>query len=335
MIHVFYGADDFSVREALDEIKKGLGDPAMLAASTSRLEGAKLRPDELEAAVQAVPFFGGTRLIIVEGLLGRFEPKEKRGAGRKTAKAPKESETELHKVMARLINAAPESSAVVLIDGEIGKANSLLKEISPKADMRVFSPLKGVALENWARKRVDSSGGTISEEALKALVRLVGSDLWVMNGEIQKLVLYTAGRAIEPDDVKKLVGLSREASIFTLVDAVVDGRLNLANQSMCELLESGAAPSYILVMLTRQIRLLLRARDLKGKGQSERAIQAALGLADFPFRKTLEQAARYSMPRLKDFYHRLLEADLSIKTGRYDGELALTLLVSELCSQTK
>ncbi len=335
MIYVFYGADDFSVREALDEVKKGLGDSDMLSAGTSRLEGAKLRPDELEAAVQAIPFFGGKRLVIVEGLLGRFEPKEKRGSAKKANKAPGEGETELHKVMARLINATPESSILALIDGEVGKSNPLLKEISSKADTRIFSPLKGVQLESWARKRVSSSGGAISEEALKNLVRLVGSDLWIMNGEIQKLVLYAAGRAIEPDDVKKLVGLSREASIFTLVDAVVDGRLNLANQSMNELLESGAAPSYILVMLTRQMRLLVRARELKGKGLSDSAIQSALGLADFPFRKTMEQTARYSLPRLKDFYHRLLDTDLAIKTGRYDDELALTLLVSELCSQTK
>ncbi len=34
--------------------------------------------------------------------------------------------------------------------------------------------------------------------------------------------------------------------------------------------------------------------------------------------------------RLKEVYHRLLEADLSIKTGEFDGELALDLLIAEL-----
>jgi DNA polymerase-3 subunit delta len=251
------------------------------------------------------------------------------------AKPLKEGEAELHKTFAALINAAPESSVLVLMDGEVGKSNALLKEISPKADIRLFAPLKGIPLESWAKKRVAQAGGTISEEALKNLVRLVGSDLWVMKGEIEKLVLYAAGRSIEADDVKKLVGLSREASIFMLVDAIVDGRLNLANQSMNEMLESGAAPSYVLVMLARQLRLLIRAKELKNAGQSESAIQGALGLADFPFRKTLEQTSRYSMSRLRDFYHRLLDTDLAIKTGRYDDDLALTILVSELCSQPK
>ncbi|RJO62114.1 MAG: DNA polymerase III subunit delta [Dehalococcoidia bacterium] len=335
LIHVFYGADDFSIHEALDEIKKGLGDASMLSANTTRLEGAKLRTEELECAVQSVPFFGEKRLVIIDGLLGRFEPKEKRGAAKKAARPPKESEAELHKTFASLINATPESSILVLLNGEIGKSNVLLKEISPKADIRLFAPLKGMQLESWAKKRVSQAGGTISEDALKNLVRLVGSDLWVMKGEIEKLVLYAGERSIEAEDVKKLVGLSREASIFTLVDAIVDGRLGLANQTMNEMLESGAAPSYVLVMLARQLRLLVRAKELKNSGQSESAIQGALGLGEFPFRKTLEQASRYTMSRLKDFYHRLLDTDLAIKTGKYDDELALTILVSELCSQNK
>ena len=50
-------------------------------------------------------------------------------------------------------------------------------------------------------------------------------------------------------------------------------------------------------------------------------------------RRTLEQAARYPMPRLKEIYHKLLETDLSIKTGKFDGELALTILVAELCQR--
>ena len=79
MIHIFYGADDFSSRDALNDLKKSLGDQAVLLAGSSSLEGAKLRADVFESAVRTVPFFGEKRLIIVDGLLGRFEAREKRG----------------------------------------------------------------------------------------------------------------------------------------------------------------------------------------------------------------------------------------------------------------
>jgi DNA polymerase-3 subunit delta len=333
LIQVFYGADDFSIREALNEVKKGLGEQSMLTAGTSRLEGPKLRAEELESAVQSLPFFGEKRLVIVDGLLGRFETREKRGAAKKTARSLKEGAPDLQKQFVGIVNSTPESSVLVLIEGEL-KPTGMLKDISPKADVRLFAPLKGTQLENWVKKRIAQSGAAISDEALKNMVRLVGSDLWVMKGEIEKLVLYAGQRTIDTEDVKKLVGLSRESSIFTLVDAIIDGKLNLANQSAVELLETGAAPSYVLAMLARQLRLLVRARELKNTNQTEGAIQGVLGLADFPFRKTIEQASRYSMPRLKLFYHRLLDADLAIKTGKYDDELALTILVSDLCSQS-
>jgi DNA polymerase-3 subunit delta len=89
-------------------------------------------------------------------------------------------------------------------------------------------------------------------------------------------------------------------------------------------------------MLDRQFRMIIRARELKNQGTPETEIQHKLGLfSEFALRKTLEQAGRYSLPRLKEVYRRLLETDLSIKTGRYDGELALNLLVAELCQRGK
>ena len=332
MIHVFYGTDDFSIHEALLEIKTSLGEASALDANTLSLAGAKLRPDELQVAVQALPFFGDKRLVIVDGLLGRFEAKEKRVSSKKSSKT-QEGEAPLHQVFAGIINNVPDSTVLVLVDGEINKSNLLLKLLESQTDIRIFAPIKGAQLETWTRKWVKKAGGQIDEEALKMLVRLVGSDLWVMRGEIEKLVLYTAGNTIKSTDVQKLVGLSREASIFTLVDAIITGRINLAQQSMSELLDSSSAPSYILVMLARQFRFLVRAKELKSSGKSDGEIQSALGLAEYPFRKVIDQVSRYSMPLLHDFYHQLLETDLHIKTGKYDDELALTLLIADLCSK--
>ena len=182
-----------------------LCDQDALLAGSSRLEGAKLRADEFESAVQSVPFFGEKRLIIVDGLLGRFETREKRSGVKKSAKVLKEGTPDLQKQFVGIINSTPESSVLVLIDGDL-KSTVILKEISPKANIRIFSPLKGLQLENWAKKRVTQAGGKITDEALKNLVRLVGGDLWIMKGEIEKLILYTGERGIDVEDVKKLVG---------------------------------------------------------------------------------------------------------------------------------
>ena len=80
--------------------------------------------------------------------------------------------------------------------------------------------------------------------------------------------------------------------------------------------------------------MLVRAKELIKEGKSEVEIQDRLGLtSEFAWHKTAEQASRYSFERLKELYRRLLAADLSIKTGKYEAELALNILAAELCQQ--
>ena len=85
-------------------------------------------------------------------------------------------------------------------------------------------------------------------------------------------------------------------------------------------------------MLSRQARIILMVKELSEQGSPKTAIQNKLNLpSDFVLRKALEQSNRYSWKRLKEMYHKLLETDLSIKTGKLDGDLALNLLIAELC----
>ena len=68
----------------------------------------------------------------------------------------------------------------------------------------------------------------------------------------------------------------------------------------------------------------------------EKEMQSTLGIInEWAWRRTLERAGKYSLERLIDIYHRLLEADLAIKTGKYDGELALNLLIADLCERAR
>ena len=89
-------------------------------------------------------------------------------------------------------------------------------------------------------------------------------------------------------------------------------------------------------MLSRQVHRVVRAKELIRQRKPKIEIQHRLGLtSDFALGKTLEQASRYPLGRLKQAYDRLLEADLSIKTGKYNGELALNILIAELCQRGK
>jgi DNA polymerase-3 subunit delta len=327
MLYILYGRDDFSLNRAVEKIKADLGDRETVAASTISLEGRHLTLGELRNKCDAAPFLCSHRLVIVEGLLGRFEVKQSKSRSRKGKSGNGLVGWE---GLDSYIKQMPETTVLVLVDGEVKGNNALLKRLAPLAEVRAFPLLKSEALKAWIRQCVKREGGNIRPQAVNLLAELIGGDLWAMDGEIQKLLLYSQERPISEDDVRQLVSHVQEANIFALVDAVAEGRTELAQKILHRLYRDGVAPTYILVMITRQFRLIAQARDL-GKGLSRLQIQDRLGLkASYGLDKTLSQAKLYDFEGVKRAYDKLLETDLAIKTGKYSDKLALELLVTEL-----
>ncbi len=331
MLYMLLGDDDFSLYQSLEEIKRGIGDQVLLATNTTTLGGQQLTLSQLRTVCETLPFLAERRLVIVKGLLERFEPKGK--SSRRKAPHMPDQQNE-YKLLADHIKKIPDSTVLVLVDGGIKSNNPLLRELSDKAEVKSFPLLRDDKLRQWVQRRVAEEGGSISPQAVTLLAKLVGSNLWIMANEINKLVLFALGRRIEEDDVKKVVSYAQQASVFAMVDAILDFKVDVAEQALEQLLQRGAAPSYLLVMLSRQVQMMVRVKELRNQGKTRMEIQSKLGLtSEFALRKTLEQANRYTLGRLKEAYHKLLETDLSIKTGKYEGELALNILVAELCQQ--
>ncbi len=337
MLCILYGEDDFSRQQALDGIKSTIGDETALATNTTVLDALQATVDHLQAVTGAMPFLAEKRLVIINGLLERFEPRARSGRRKKSAGASNRQNE--YQPLADCLVAVPESTVVLLVDGKISHKNPLLGALSAKAQVKSFPLLRDERndrkLSRWIESRVAGRGGSISPQAITLLTNYVGSNLWIMASEIDKLVLFTGGRQIEADDVKRVVSYVQEARVFDLVDAILEFRGGVAEKLAEQLMQRGASPAYLLVMLTRQARLIVRVKELKSQRRSEAEIMDRLEMASpFVLRRTLEQAGRYSMARLKEVYHRLLQTDLAIKTGRYNADLALNILIAELCQGT-
>jgi len=330
VLYILYGKDVFSLQQALEEIKNELGNKEMLEVNTSVLDGQQLRLSQLVDACSTVPFLCPCRLVIVKGLLGRLETKF--GAERRTArsKAKNNSALEEWTGLAEYIKQMPPTTLLVLIDGEVKAGNRLMKSLAPLAKIKSFPPLNDRSLSDWVQGRIKEGGGNISPAALKLLVGLVGADLWVMSGEIDKLLAYCSGQVITEDDVKQLTSYAREVNIFALVDAILEGRRSQAQQLLHRLLRDGASPAYILAMITRQLRLIVMAKDLGRKKSRTGILNSLEPISDFSLDKAARQAEAFTLERIKEAYHKLLETDVAIKTGKYEGDLALDLLVVEL-----
>lgn len=327
MFYILYGQDDFSLKQVMEKIRLGLGDQEIVATNTTRLEGQHLTLSELRNKCGATPFLSSHRLVVVEGLLGRFEVRQgkpRSGKG-KSRNGPGEWEG-----LANYIEQMPETTVLVLVDGEVKGQNPLLKKLAPLAEVKAFPLLKGKDLRAWIRQRAKQEGGDITPQGVSLLAEMIGGDLWAMDGEIRKLLLYSGERPINEDDVRQLTSCVQEANIFALVDAVAEGRTELAQRLLHRLYDEGLPPAYIQVMITRQFRLIAQARELR-EGPSRPRVQDRLGLkSSYALDKTFSQAELYDFDGIKRAYGKLLETDLAIKTGKYSDKLALELLVTEL-----
>ncbi len=328
-VHILHGEDDYSASEALRAVKVALGPAEALEPNTTVLEGRTLTLSHLKMVCDAIPFFANHRLVVVEGLLGRFGEAHARRGGRRATRDGARGLAEWAD-LADYLDALPETTVLVLQDGKITPANPLLKALSAKVQARYFPPMRGRELQGWITARARDAGARITPQAIALLAEFSGGDLRLLEQELRKLALYAGDSQVDEDMIRGLVSSAREARVFDLIDAVVQGRQAVAMQTLEMLLSQGEPVPLMLTLLARQVRLMVQAKDLTEAGVQGPKLGAALGVgSDFVVRKATEQARAYGMPQLRALYQRLLDTDLAIKTGELQDNLALELLVAE------
>ena len=83
-------------------------------------------------------------------------------------------------------------------------------------------------------------------------------------------------------------------------------------------------------MIIRQFRLMIQVQELAPKLGSPQAIARELRQNPYPIQKILAQSKNYTPEQLVAVYHKLLDTDVDIKTGRMEPTLALDTLIAGL-----
>jgi DNA polymerase-3 subunit delta len=192
-----------------------------------------------------------------------------------------------------------------------------------------FDLPEGGALDRWVKQQVEDRNGRITSHAAHILASNVGSDLGILENEIEKLVLFKGSEeTIEVNDVGLLSPYAAEASIFDLVDALGNRNGKKAAILLQQKLQEGTDPFYLFAMFVRQIRLLIQVKEQVDDGHRPPAISTNLKMHSFVVGKLYQQAQHFSLGQLEQIYRHLLDVDVGVKTGRNDMVTALNLLVA-------
>lgn len=331
---IYLLADDPRGQEQISALRSALGDVSLRDANYQNIDGQKVTASELRMACLAYPFIASRRLVTVTGLVGRLQPKDRpRGrADRRTQRAvkgPQQEETEFCAVLSEV----PSHTDLVLIERQPWRTNTRMLKTLLDLKAKILEPLSSRDSASWILQRVNHKGGKMTPALAQRLADRVGQEFAGIENDLEKLIVYSGGNDITWEAIEALIADSHESKIFTLVDGAISGNAQSALTEMGRLINDGVSPAYMLLMMTRQIRLLLLFKEQVGGGMRPSAAASELGIREFLVDKTVRQASRYSMHQLDAIYSALVSTDLDAKTSRSDLETSLALLVVSLALQ--
>ncbi len=206
----------------------------------------------------------------------------------------------------------------------------LFKVLLKETKCQEFKLLDNKGIKTWAQKEVEKLGSKINNDALDLLVSYVGSDLWRLAGELQKLVSYKTGSTIQKMDVELLVKPNLQTDIFKTIDALAQKDIKLALTLLHKHLAGDDNPLYLLSMIAFQFKNLLMVKELSEKGLMYASIVKQSGLHPFVVKKSYFLCRQFSFEELKNIYRQIFQIDSDIKIGKVDAETALDLFVASI-----
>jgi DNA polymerase-3 subunit delta len=310
-VYLFYGDDPLNLRQAVDSLRDRLGDSADL--NLQRFNANTLDLNQLAAACQALPFLAERRVVIIENA-------ERLAGG-----------TDFRRGLEQLLESLPPSTALVFAaalepgnrsaEKDFQKRSPILDWTNAHPDVsyvRRFARLTGAAFARWLIDHAAERKATLEPQAAELLAALVDEDPLLAEQELSKLVDYAGEQgAITAASIEKLTPMYGQTDIFEVVDGLGRGGESLLK--LHRLLQE-QDPAYVFLMVVRQFRLLLQARQALDDGQDPGQV---LGVPAFVARKVASQATSFTLQALESFYHQLVALDVAVKRGEANLELDL------------
>lgn len=280
---------------------------------------------ELVNLIETVPFLGGKNVIVVRGT-SLFR------SGRGEDAADDKGDERLLKILDNM----PDYSHVVFAAAEAAdKRRKLFKCVERVGAAVDVSPIKAKDIRPWLTAKLAGLGKKLApdaaEELLAAFSLMPQLSLGLLDNELDKIALYAADPVITRRDVLAVMAAAPEVSVFAMIDAVSHKQAGRALKLLGDQLAAGENAIRLIALLTRQVRMLWRGKELAGRGAGSREVAEELGVPPFVGEKLLRQCKSFGEPVLRQALVALADADRDLKSGRADKYIIEKIII-EMCA---
>jgi DNA polymerase-3 subunit delta len=300
-VYLLTGSDRPKHLRALRRLRGRFGPEAVEQLSAESASG-----EEAVAACNALGLFGGHgggRLVIVESV-------------------ERWRKADVDAVDAYLRNPVEGAVLALVALGPL-RGSTLTTLAEQHGRVLDYNVPKANNLHRWVAAEFKRLGVTADADAARALVELVGDDTVALSNEIEKLGAWAGDEPIGRAEVEQLAAPAREAAAWALTDAWGTRDLPTLLEA-CELALEKKEPFALAVGLASHVGRVRAAQAMAAEGLGAREIATRLKVKEFPARKAMQHAERYSRAELDAALVRLAELDAAIKgASRLSSELEL------------
>ncbi len=174
-------------------------------------------------------------------------------------------------------------------------------------------------------------GANITPEAAAELTDAANGEPAKIRLELEKLLLYAAGRPITAADVDALVVSARKYTVWKLTEAFAARDRRASMELLDSLLREGEQPAGIVGALSWMYRKLVEARELPA-GTNPFSAARDLGMRPEAAAIALQQARKIPREQLLAGIAILAEADSVLKSGAPNPRATLEFVLARLTS---
>lgn len=305
-VYLLFGEEDYLKKQYKEKLRKSLL-PEDDTVNYAYYEGKGIAAGELIDLAETMPFFAERRLIIVEnsGFFKNASPE-----------------------LAEYIKTMPETACFVFVESEVDKRGRLYKAVKEKGRVTELSRQDEKTLLYWIAAQIKREGKQVKESTARHLIMKSGTDMEILDKELEKLFSYTLGRTeITAEDVDAVCTTQISNQIFAMVEAVAARQQKKALEYYYDLIALKEPPMRILYLLSRQFKLLLEVKGLVKAGQDKAQIAKTAKIHPFVAGKYMKQCASFSTGQLRSIMEAAAEYEELVKTGRLSDRMSVELFI--------
>lgn len=187
----------------------------------------------------------------------------------------------------------------------------------------------------WVVRHFASRKKQISNDLCAYLIDITGGTMTALSGEIAKIAAYSGADTIKKSDIDAVTEPVLDAVVFQMTDMLSQGEYGPALLKLHQLLKMQQDPLSILGAVGSHFRRLAAARILLDNGKGSSELMRLCGLGDYPARKTISAAGKFSSRFYAKAAELVLETDNQIKTSFDEPDRLLELLILRLSQEAR